>query len=157
MTSPRAPRLLSEAAIVRWSRLLPCAGWLLPCSRSRSFGTGRGGRTQVLDTWGPLLQAAMSKRKAPQETLNGGITDMLMGESRCAAGFPLPTRRQPAFSPSPYCPVVSQLVAAVAAASSLVGTPGHRRRGLWSGLGESGGHPPAGTQSSCVYSWFLLT
>lgn len=26
----------------------------------------------------------MSKRKAPQETLNGGITDMLVGESRAA-------------------------------------------------------------------------
>lgn len=36
------------------------------------------GRTQV---WVP---GAMSKRKAPQETLNGGITDMLMGESRAA-------------------------------------------------------------------------
>lgn len=143
------------------------AGWLVACSESRSLGaTGRGvgpGAGHL----GSSEQAAMSKRKAPQETLNGGITDMLMGESRPAA--PASSSLPPAASlpslvsrpPSRRWPLAAGRLPQASPwlpERSPPGLLGPGRRGPWSGLGDrAGGRPREGARLSCVYSWCVLT
>lgn len=61
----------------------------------------------------------MSKRKAPQETLNGGITDMLVGESRAALRSL--SSAGPRFSPDPR----SQSQCRAASVPDAGGEPAH--------------------------------